>query len=288
MQTGTGFRMVKLSKEDINGLINLSASVGWDYDAQEINTILSAGTVYGHKTEQGEIISSAAIIPYGNKLASIGMVIVNENYRRHGLGSKLTQACINSVSNEVTIMLIATKEGEPLYERLGFQATTCVHKFLSEGYRPLYSVSENNDNDILPITDTHFAQVHALDQSAVGADREYFLKSRIRQAKQGVVVREKNGDLAGYGLSIEGPMNMILGPIVANNLDAATRIIYHLAKGYQGKLRIDVPDGQDAFLTYIEQCGFKKVSQPPVMIKNSSQLPKRNHTLYGIAAQIFG
>lgn len=32
----------------------------------------SVGTVYGHKTEQGDIISSTAIIPYGKKLAFIG------------------------------------------------------------------------------------------------------------------------------------------------------------------------------------------------------------------------
>lgn len=35
--------------------INLSASVGWDYDESEINTIVSVGTVYGHKTEHGRV-----------------------------------------------------------------------------------------------------------------------------------------------------------------------------------------------------------------------------------------
>jgi N-acetylglutamate synthase-like GNAT family acetyltransferase len=288
MQNQTGFQTVKLSKEDIPGLIDLSDSVGWDYDEQEINTIMSVGTVFGHKTEKGNIISSAAIIPYDNKLASIGLVIINENYRGQRLGRELTQACINSVSTEVTIMLIATKEGKPLYERLGFHTVTSVHKFLSDNYKPFYSVNENKDYDILPLTDFHFAQIQDLDQSAVGAERGFFLKSRIRQAKNGIVVREKNGNLVGYGLGIEGPSNLILGPIVAINHDVATYIIHHLVKGYQGKLRIDVPDGQNSFLSYLEKCGFKKVSQPPVMIKNSSQLPRRNNTLYGIAAQIFG
>ncbi|MBO8177629.1 MAG: GNAT family N-acetyltransferase [Bacillus sp. (in: Bacteria)] len=288
MWSQTRFQMHRLNKKDTPELIALSASVDWDYDEQEINTIMSVGIVYGHKNEQGDIISSAAIIPYDNKLASIGMVIVNENYRGNGLGKELTQACINSVPNETTIMLIATKEGKPLYEKLGFQTVTYVHKFLSDNYMPLYSDHENKEYEIIPLTDSHFSQVQELDQSAIGADRSSFLKFRIQQAKQGVVVRNNNGDIVGYGLSIEGPINLILGPIVAINDDVATYIIEHLARGYQGKLRIDVPDGQESFITYLEKCGFNKVNQPPVMVKNSIQLPPRNDTLYGIAAQIFG
>ncbi|GIN90081.1 acetyltransferase [Siminovitchia terrae] len=288
MQEQTGFLLDKLSMQDIPELIDLSASIGWDYDTPEINTIMSVGTIYGHRTEQGDIISSAAIIPYDNKLASIGMVIVNEKYRGYGLGKELTQACINSVSNEVTIMLIATKEGKPLYERLGFQTVTWVHKCLSDNYKPHSPVYEGSDFCVLPLTDIHFEKVHELDESAVGANRGPFLKSRIQQAKQGIVVRGKSGILLGYGLGIEGPINMILGPIVAINEDVASYIIHHLANGYQGKIRIDVPDEQNSFLNYLGQCGFKKVSQAPVMIKNSNQLPIRKNLLYGIAAQIFG
>lgn len=38
----------------------------------------------------------------------------------------------------------------------------------------------------------------------------------------------------------------------------------------------------------LEQSGFTKVSQPPIMILNATNMPNRNQTLYGIAAQIFG
>ncbi|MEH6891792.1 GNAT family N-acetyltransferase [Bacillus sp. JJ864] len=287
MKSQIEFQIYKFCIEDIPDLIALSASVGWDYDENEINTIILVGTLYGHKTAQGEIISSAAFIPYGNNLASIGMVIVNENYRGYGLGKKLTQACINTVSNNVTIMLVATQEGYPLYEKLGFQSVTCIHKLLSDHNHSFYRIEKNRDYDILPLTDSHFHDVYELDRCAVGADSKVFLKSRIKQAKQKIVVKAKTGDIVGYGLSIQGPIHLILGPIVALNHDVATHLIHHLATGYKGKLRIDVPDEQNSFITYLEQCGFKKVSQPPVMIKNSMKLPRRNNTLYSIAAQAF-
>ncbi|MFW5434857.1 GNAT family N-acetyltransferase [Paenibacillus apiarius] len=282
------FGMGKLTHRDTAGLIQLSASVGWDYDEQEIRTVMSAGTIYGHKNEHGEIISSAAIIPYDEKLASIGMVIVSESYRGHGLGQELTEACIYSVPDDVTIMLIATQEGKPLYERLGFHAVTCVHKLICDSYAPFSEEEGGMTFDVLPLSDIHFEQVRAMDRDAVGADRGPFLAARIQQARQGVVAVQRDGSVTGYGLGIAGPVNMILGPIAAANDIVAARIIRELARGYRGRLRIDVPDGHASFVSSLEMSGFAKVGQPPVMIKNSSSLPTRNQALFGIAAQIFG
>lgn len=289
MKSQTGLFLDTLSNEDIPELIALSASVGWDYDQNELSTIMSVGTVYGHKTERGDIVSSAAIIPYDSKLASIGMVIVHEKYRGFGLGKELTQACVHSVSTDVTIMLIATEEGKPLYRRLGFKTVTYVHKFLNENDAPIHPIQPIQEYDMLPLTDTHLSKILELDYVAFGSNRDYFLKTRIRQAKQGVVVKDKKeGSIVGYGLAVDGPIHTILGPIVAMNQDIAICIIHHFAKQFNGKLRIDVLDEQRSIITFLEQYGFKKVRKPPVMIKNSNELPKRNETLYSIAAQIFG
>ncbi|MEI2666059.1 hypothetical protein [Rossellomorea sp. LJF3] len=54
------------------------------------------------------------------------------------------------------------------------------------------------------------------------------------------------------------------------------------------ELRIDTPTGHEAFLEALEQCGFVNVSNPPIMILNSTKMPQRNDKLLGIAAQVFG
>ncbi|MCP1124034.1 hypothetical protein NKR74_12005 [Bacillus sp. 3103sda1] len=51
MQSQIKFQIYKFCKEEIPRLIALSASVGWDYDENEINTIMSVGIVYGHKID---------------------------------------------------------------------------------------------------------------------------------------------------------------------------------------------------------------------------------------------
>jgi len=89
-------------------------------------------------------------------------------------------------------------------------------------------------------------------------------------------------------LQLKRPINLLLGPIVAPDTQTAARIIDGLAHNYQGKLRIDVTSNNDELMFFLEESGFVKVSKPPVMIKNSLNMPYRNKQLFAISAQIFG
>lgn len=277
----------RLNQHDLPGLIDLSTSVGWDYDQDEITTILSSGRIFGHKNTEGELVSSAAIIEYDSKLASIGMVIVRNDYRGLGLGRKATEKCVESVPRNITVMLIATEEGKPMYEKMGFNSIDSVHKFLCEEYKPLLP-SRFNTSNIEVLSDQDIPFLIRVDESAFGVNRRNFLINRINQAKEAFVVRSSDGHIIGYGLSILGPVNLIIGPIVAPDPDTAYLIIDQLARSHNGRIRIDVPSGNELFMSQLVKSGFSKVSQPSIMIKNSIELPFRNQTLYGIAAQIFG
>ena len=94
------------------------------------------------------------------------------------------------------------------------------------------------------------------------------------QSEQCIVVKDKEQNVLGYGLSIQTPENKIIGPVVAKNDEMAMRIVHDLAKGHNGKLRIDVLEGKKDFMKVLEIAGFKKVNTPPIMMKNSDQLLK--------------
>jgi N-acetylglutamate synthase-like GNAT family acetyltransferase len=278
--------LVQFDKKDIPGLIELSESVGWDYEEHEIDTVMSSGKVFGHKNIEGKIVSSAAIIPYETNLASIGMVIVNKEYRGMGLGKELTQQCMNSLSSDFSIMLISTENGKPLYEKMGFQIVDHVHKYICDTYST--SNPANRKVIIEQFNESDLNKMIELDEEAYGDKRSTFLKHRINQSKDCVMVKDTIGNIIGFGLSILGPINLIIGPIIAPDAQVASMILEKLAIGHQGKLRIDIPSGNGVFMEALEKCGFVNVSNPPIMMFNSTKMPQRNGELFGIAAQVFG
>ncbi|KAA0547223.1 GNAT family N-acetyltransferase [Bacillus sp. BGMRC 2118] len=287
MEKNTLLRLVEFDKHDIPGIVDLSTSVNWDYDEYEIGTVMASGKIFGHKNKEGKIVSSAAVIPYDHNLASIGMVIVHRDFRGFGLGREAAQKCIDYVPIDSSILLIATEEGKPLYKKMGFSEVDSVHKYLCDTYidgQPLHHDGVFIEN----FNERDFDDIVKLDQAAFGDKRSNFLKHRINQSNQCLVARDKNGNIIGYGLSIVGPINTILGPIVSPDVHTTKLILDRLASKHQGKLRIDVPSGQEDFMQFLKQSGFKKASNPPIMMINSVTMPLRNKTLFGIAAQIFG
>ncbi|WP_099305711.1 GNAT family N-acetyltransferase [Bacillus sp. Marseille-P3800] len=284
----TGLTFSKLTKTDVSGLIKLSASVGWDYDQYEIKTVLASGEIYGHKNDLGEIVSSAAIVPYENNLASLGMVIVHQTYRGFGLAKEVTKKCIDSVSSNTKIILISTEEGKPLYETLGFKSINRVHKYLSDTCRPI-ELSVKQNMIIEEYRDQDFEELVQLDSNAFGGCRRTLLVNRIKQSNRCLIARNKNREIIGFGLSILGSVHLLIGPIVAINASIATQIIHELTQHHTGKLRIDVPGDMNVEIAdFLMKIGFEEVNQPPIMMRIATHLPKRNNQLYAISAQVFG
>ena len=138
-------RVDRLREEEIGDIVALSSYIGWDYSREEIETIFNAGIVYGVWNERKKLIASAAIILYGEKVASIGMVIVHPDYKGRGIGKAITHSCMNSVSARTSIMLIATDEGKPLYEKLGFRAVSYISKYICNSYNTNYNCQGNEE-----------------------------------------------------------------------------------------------------------------------------------------------
>lgn len=215
------------------------------------------------------------------------MVIVHPDYKGRGIGKAITSSCMNSVSARTPIMLIATDEGKPLYEKLGFRSVSYVSKYICNSYN-VNNHCVGNEDYMMNYEVSDLEKIIKIDEDAFGTNRKEFLKKRIMQSEQCTVVKDKEQNILGYGLSIQTPENKIIGPIAAKNDAMAMRIVHDLARGHHGKLRIDVPEGKKDFMKELQIIGFQKVNTPPIMMKNSDQLLKRNNELYSIAAQIFG
>lgn len=274
------------SEKDIKGLLLLSRLEKWDYSEADLHTIFSSGNVFGHRNEKGDIVSSVAVVLYENQSAFIGMVIVRKDYRKQGLAGQLMKHCLQILSPEVNAYLIATKEGEHLYKKAGFKTVDYVSKYISNEYIP--RAFKASGFYTRSLTRRDFKEVVKLDEAAFGDNRKLFLKSRIQQAEKAVVLQNEQNKMTGYGLAVRTSSNIVIGPVVAPNAEAAMLVIDELAKNYNEKLRIDLSSHEETLKKLVENHGFQLQNEPPVMAYGVNSLPARHGNLFAIAAQAFG
>ncbi|MFH0345109.1 GNAT family N-acetyltransferase [Bacillus vallismortis] len=277
--------LIELHEEHIPGLLRLCRQAGWpDYGEQELRTLVQQGNLFGYQNRQEDIISCIGLFMY-DSLASIGLVIVDNKYKRQGLGRRMVNACISQVDKDTSIMLCATKEGLPLYEKSGFQTACSIRKYSCQSFKP---ITKKHDFELTPFTEMDFRELVAADQAAFGGDRSTLLHDLISQSKESVIARNKEGKLIGYGLSAQTPDNLKFGPIIAPSPDFAAVLINRLAEGKQGPMRIDVPGDSALLHDSLEAMGFHLDDEPPLMLYQNKTLPPRNGQLFALISQGLG
>lgn len=276
----------QLTENDIPSLVELPREAGWDYDEAEMKAVLASGVVYGHKTPEGTVVSSSAVIPY-NKTAALGLVIVREAYRRQGLAREAVKACLDILPADAGVTLFATEEGKPLYRQLGFEEAGMVYKYIAPGH----AVKKNSTGlpyNIKAYKNSDWQSVKQLDREAFGEDRDVFLQYRLNQAHQCLVIKDDQNHLIGFGLSIWHEGQLLIGPVTAPDEREAAALIEHLVELHPVKVRIDLTAESRIITSLLGQYGFEKQSEPHMMARGTTNLDSRNGALYAIASQIFG
>jgi GNAT superfamily N-acetyltransferase len=135
-------------------------------------------------------ILGTGVATLNGPVAWIGTIWVAPTARRRGLGRALTEAAIGAAEEAGcrTLVLVATDEGRPLYEGLGFEVQTWYRTMEAAGLAATdheagpRAVREYRQHDL----DT----MAALDRTATGEDRRHLLESLANPATARVVVDE--------------------------------------------------------------------------------------------------
>ncbi len=100
----------------------LSIEAGWNQNVADWRFMLGAGRGFGLRTAEGKGEASSLVLPLGQKLAWISMVLVTKDRRRGGVGTGLLKRCIDEVQDGGAVAgLDATEQGRPIYLPLGFR-----------------------------------------------------------------------------------------------------------------------------------------------------------------------
>jgi N-acetylglutamate synthase-like GNAT family acetyltransferase len=255
------------------------------YTLRNWQGVLDGGIVFGHRSTEDEILSSAALFSYGSALASIGMVMVREDFRRQGLARAVMQHCLAHLPNPATpTMLVARPQGQRLYEQLGFRKVEPIHRLTFR-----QTSRAQGRADMSPLTVNDFDAIHRLDSEVYGANRESALKAHVAHGDGGAVLRTGPGHtVTAFALKVRLHDTLIVGPVIALEPGVAAALIGTLIGGHEGPVQIDVPDRQEWLLDALGQEGFAHECTCPLMLLHALTLPGHRERLFALTNRSLG
>ena len=286
----------RFGASDAHALQALTQAVGWPHTLADWQDFLALGAVIGHRDANGVPHTCSGLYQYGSVLSSIGVVVVRPEWRGRGLGRAVTQRCIDASTAEV-LSLIATPFGLPVYERMGFQTISTVHRMMGElnvaalpARRPHAAATS--------ITSTELPAIIALEAKTYGASRDALLRRLHRRTLAAQMLcgsSPERSDAPGrdsapraFGFALQKIDHVHIGPVIAPDVDGAAAVIAALANAVKSRVRIDVPHHQHELRDLLLAAGLSEKSVDPVMTMRGVPLPGDRTTSFGIAFQAYG
>jgi GNAT superfamily N-acetyltransferase len=207
--------------EDIPAGMRLKDLAGWNQTARDWERFLESNPEGCFVAESGgRVIGTSTSIVYEERLAWIGMVLVDPEYRRQGIGLRLLDTALEclDVRRIPTVKLDATPEGRPIYERRGF-----VPEFAMERWRLERKPTQPPCRKELAKAD--LLAIFKLDREMFGAGRSRLLASLDREAAEFTLAKSAAGKLVAYSFGRHGSRADHLGPWVASEESAAEEVL---------------------------------------------------------------
>jgi len=266
--------------DDIADAVALSRAEKWPHRLQdwEMALQLSTGAVAVDGT--GRVVGTILITPYGRDCATINMVIVDRAMRGMGLGRRLMEKAF-ALAEDRPLRLVATADGMPLYERLGFVASGTILQH--QGH--VAAVAMPDGVEAAGAAD--LAEIKALDRDAYGADRAALIDAMAQRGEFAVIRR--NGAIEAYAASRAFGRGEVVGSVVAPTGDDARSLVAFFAAARPGAfLRVDT-DSRTGLAAWLAEIGLAHagggvaMNRPPKAAGESAR-PK----IYALANQALG
>ena len=211
----------------------------------------------------GELIGGGAITSYGGEFGFMGFFIVRPEYRGQGLGNTLWHArrerLIARLNSGASIGMDGVFTMQDYYAKGGFVFSHRNLRFRAEiPARP--AVPPPGGEELLPLGALPFEQVLDYDRTCFPAPRPTFLSGWIAQPDALALACRRNGELSGFGVVRRCAEGCKIGPLFADDAQAAEQLYTHLALfAAGGPLFLDAPENNPAAMALVQRHGMTEV-----------------------------
>jgi GNAT superfamily N-acetyltransferase len=216
----------------------------------------------------GKIVGTVSIVKYSEDFAFAGFYIVLPEFRGHGIGLKIHQFVTNKTRN-LNLGIDGVVNMQSRYEQAGLKTA-----YTNTRYAGI--IKTKNWDKCIPIKKTDLVKVAAFDSKFFPAKRSKFLECWLYQKDAfALMVPDANGLLRGYGVIRKCFHGYKVGPLFAQDEDAAGLLFSSLAASVSGEeVFLDVPDPNLAGVNLAKSFGMKPVfSTFRMYTKTAPKLP---------------
>jgi GNAT superfamily N-acetyltransferase len=210
----------RLTTADVAAVLRLAHLAGWNQTARDIERLVALEPDGCFATCAGEqVVGTTTTTTYGSDLAWVGMVLVDPDYRRRGIATRLTEKALDYLRGRGvrTVKLDATPAGRPVYERLGFVVENALERWAATGPPPVHHRRG------YPVGS--WDQIAAIDRDVFGADRTALMQMVIADAGPPFVRSGRRAGVGGYAFARPGRRAAYIGPVVAEDYGTAWSLL---------------------------------------------------------------
>jgi GNAT superfamily N-acetyltransferase len=247
----------RLDAGRLEDCLDLAESRDWLRQDHQWRLFFKISEVYGIDAPDGGLAGVVVSTQSGNEVAGIGMMLVAPQYERQGLGTRLMTHALHE-GGAASAWLVATEDGRPLYERLGFRATGEKTQFIGY-YRTSATMTSR------PASTVDMKAIAELDAEIFGAPRTRLLAQLPTFCEQLRVVDGPAG-LRGYAGAWPNVGSTVIGPVLAEDPEVAQILIEDLAAGIDGPIRLDLNHDQSYLVQWVESLGVGRGSTTTIMV----------------------
>jgi GNAT superfamily N-acetyltransferase len=212
----------ELQLADLRGAHALSLAEQWPHRLQDWWAAATLGS--GAIVERGgEVVGTGMCWPWEAGHATLGLVIVRKDQRGQGLGKRLMRQLLEPLRNS-SVLLHATADGRPLYEKLGFRVVGEIRQH--QGHvQHAPAVQLAGGEQLRPAGTADLAPLVELDARAAGMQRHAAVEQLLRLGEAAVLSRD--GQPIGFAVRRPFGRGLAIGPVVADSQEGAKALIAH-------------------------------------------------------------
>lgn len=256
-------------ERDLPAAFGLSQQARWPHRLEDWQQAwaLGAGVV---AVANGEVVGTALSWPWGEKRATLGLVIVDERHRGQGIARAMMQTLIAPLADH-QLHLVATEQGKPLYQQLGFieQGRLAQHQCRELPARHAEPLPEGVT--LRPASLRDLSTLAELDFAACGMRRQPLLETLLSAGQ--ALVLDRQGIVVGFAVRRRFGHGNMIGPVVAPDLASAVALTDALCQPCTGQfVRIDTPQAS-GLSPWLAERGLPSIDTPAIMVRGTPHRP---------------